>query len=187
MGALDFLAGGDEYQPQTVNVDPATNALIDKSGADAQKSSGDLAKESMQGTGDTNFLAGAKGVGNVAMSGALQNKYQKLAGDQMQELGARQGFLADQRKADRLQQSAQMAYARQQVANQNYARQIQAYNNQVAARAGVLSSLLSLGGAVVGFYAGGPVGAVAGAEAGKHLAGNDTPAGAGGGRANSAS
>src|SRR3954469_6109575 len=178
MGTFDFLNGGEPYTPEQVNLDPQTNQLIDQSGRDSLKSSSDLARDAMQGTGDTNFLSGAKGSGNVAMSGALTNKYGKLAGDQMQALGAQQGFQAEQTRAQRLQQSAIMANARQQVANQNYARQIQAYNNQQAARAQVLSSLMGLAGTAAGAYFGGPGGAVAGGAAGNKLGGGSGMLGA---------
>lgn len=172
MAGLLGFGGDDEYKPKQILLDPEASQLIDQSGRDALKSHEELAQESLAGTEDARNMMPQDASGQVAMSGALSNKYRKMMQDDLDRIGVQQRYLARSRQANRLKQSAQMAQARQSIQVDNYKRLVDAYNAKRQARAQVLSSVLGLAGMVGGAAIGGPAGAMVGAS----MAGTLAPA-----------
>lgn len=172
----NILGEEDELQARKVNLDPQTDQLINQSAQGSMQNSGQLHAQAMEGTQDAMSFLPQEGMGNVAMSGALTNKYRQLAQNDIDKLSLQQKYLSGQRKAQRLRQSAQQAQARQQVTNDNYRRVVDAYNANMAARAQVISSVLGLAGTVGGAVVGGPAGAVVGSQAGAAVAPQPKPA-----------
>lgn len=154
-GVFNSLSKGADYTP--VPLDSATQGLINDQATRATSTDyGGLLNKNVQAQGSAAMASQPSAQQTAAKFGsaggdpstiqAIRNQYNKTAQKSINQIVQRNNWQAPMTQADQLKQAAQGALAQQQVETQNYEGLMNAYNDNLNARAHVISSVLSLGG-----------------------------------------
>lgn len=150
-----FSGKGPDYT--AVPLDAGTSELIHQNTLSATQTPEQIAARSNAGIqgasgeglqSDQQLQAHAAATGqNPAMLAAIRNQYGQAAQKGVNSIVKQNEINAPLTKADYLQKAAQMAQAKMNVATQNYEGLTDAYNQNMAARAQVISSVFNVAGA----------------------------------------
>ena len=133
--------------PSTVPLDPNAQALLDagvarstqptQSFADADNLNASQYAQGLGGTSN-NFGGGSAEDSNIQ---AIKNAYNQQATKQIQDIKQRSTWNAEGQKAQAMQQQAAAATGQQQALTQQYSNLTNIYNQQEAARAGMVNQI----------------------------------------------
>lgn len=157
-GVLGEIGQNIPYTP--VPLDPTTQGLINQQGSEATGNIGGLMNQNVQAQGTAQMNSGPSAQQSAAKMGgsgaspymnqAIRNQYNQTAQKSINQIMQRNNWNAPGMQSQMLKQYAMNAYSQQQVETNNYQGLVNAYNSTLAARAGVISSVLGMGGAAAG-------------------------------------
>ena len=162
MGLLDSFTGANSPTLNVVPLDDGTQKMISNQNKralttdlSAQQNNGVKAAGGQMAQTDQSLGQDAARSGqDPAMLGAIRNKFNNVAGKDIQQLVAKNNSNVALKRADLLQQAAKSQLVQQQVETQNYTELANAMNQAEAARAQVLSSVFGAAGTAAGMYMG---------------------------------
>ena len=179
MGGLlgGLLGGGEQPMPKIAQMSPEQQKTFDSFNADSiQKSAGDIYKtnsegmdkaipDAFMGSEQENQKYGVPGGAGIGQ--AIQNKYSNLAGVHIGRMKDQLQMQSEMQRAQRLSQSHNLLYAKQQMDIQNAERLQNAQNAANSARSKAIGGLFQGAGMIAGAAIGGGVpGALIGGAAG---------------------
>lgn len=149
--------GSTPKTPQTVELDEGTRGLIKDATTRAIRPAEDYLKELNQ---PADYAAKAFEAPNTAQASAttgqdegflkaLQNKHSQVAKSDFDRIKSMNTVTAEQKRAGQMSRMAQIAQGQQQARTQQYAFLTEVYNQQEAAKAGMINELFQLGSAVM--------------------------------------
>jgi len=159
--ALDFgflEPWKDTEDPTIVPLDGQTQGLLNQSALRTQEPLDAYKQKQNQGIIQAQAALGgvpsandsAKSGLTDAMKGGIRNLYQQKAGPQIAMLAAQNNIQGQMAKANAANKYMQQAFQLQKNVTDNYNMLTNAYNQQEAARAGMVAALTGLGGTALG-------------------------------------
>lgn len=175
---MGLFGGGDDIQPELINLDPIAQAALDQNIKDATtKTAEDYQKESMQGVHsqpiDSQSIQQkeqAMGGYEPGISGAIQNRYKGIVGENLQALKTKAQLQSNETQAMRLQKAHVFHTAKLNIDAENKRRIFEAQSANDNARNAALAGIIGVVFTVAGAALGGPAGAAVGAGVGKAVA-----------------
>lgn len=168
----------DVPKPATIDLDPETKDLISNAVNRSNQSAESIANESYNPAaqlGQQQFGSDAEsmlserqrgGLMDPNLVSAIRAKQGTILGQNMGKLRYENSLNAFNQRAERLNFAHNALIAQRRVETDNYHRLLSATNNENEIRAGLLKGWMSLAGAGVGGYLGGPAGAMVGSQVG---------------------
>lgn len=158
---VPFFDSQELPEPTAIPLDVQTQEMIDQTYKRATQDTADAQKQSFSGIDQA-----ASGYGMLGgINDAIKNKYGRILGQDVGFLKNQESLNLRKDQSNRYKMAQQALLAQQQVTNDAFARQMQAYNMREAARAQAIGSIIQIGAMAGGFAFAGPVGGMAASAA----------------------
>lgn len=176
MSLFKWLTGGDIPEAEKVQMSPGASDIIQSQYQESQKTPEQIQAEMTQGMDESKSLSQPidqsylGGQTNDMVSKALRSRSQRYISDDLSRMKNKMKHNVVDVQSKRLGSSAQSLQMQRNLDVENYRRQMDRHNAQVAARNQAISSIFQGAGMIAGAAIGGPAGAAMGSQVGGSVA-----------------